>query len=301
MRLMTISSCQNIKELRNKIKQQFDNRSPRGKILRYKINTSNHPHSIEYYLDMGQEEQRDMYLLEDTKTRIITGIAAMIVEKYDPKMIGNILESKYKHYTKEERNEIYGMVISFLDKVHEKQKATSVILHKDVENALKSYLAEQDELILEGFIQFRLSTYKKHLEQIIDRIVKEYETQKEYHDFIKLLQYFVQLQECKLQIVHVIGCADRTFKILDEYKNEITQQCIEEFQADIQMLDINYDDLLVSALISIAPQEIVIHCYEEIHNKQLIETICSVFQGRVKFCQTCEICSPTPVLNLTSK
>jgi hypothetical protein len=51
------------------------------------------------------------------------------------------------------------------------------------------------------------------------------------------------------------------------------------------------DDLIISALITLSPNRIVIHCENNCNNKELIETIKNVFEHRVSFCNSCEFCN----------
>jgi len=106
-----------------------------------------------------------------------------------------------------------------------------------------------------------------------------------------LLRYFVEIQEPKIDTVHVIVNYDNRYTLLDGSKREITNECIQEYANEITEGEINYDDLLVSSLITFAPRKIVIHSMGHSRNKELMETIKNVFSGRVIMCQGCDVCS----------
>ena len=74
-------------------------------------------------------------------------------------------------------------------------------------------------------------------------------------------------------------------------EKEITNECIHEYVNEISEGEINYDDLLVSSLITFAPRKIIIHSSGRFRNKELMETIKNVFSGRVVICQGCDICA----------
>ena len=120
---------------------------------------------------------------------------------------------------------------------------------------------------------------------------------REYKEFIRLLRYFVDIQEPKYDTIHVIAGFEDKYILLDEKKGEITNECIQEFVNEIQDGEINYDDLLVSTLITFAPRKIVIHCTGQIKNKELLETIKNVFSGKVFICNGCETCTINVVKN----
>jgi len=64
----------------------------------------------------------------------------------------------------------------------------------------------------------------------------------------------VDIQEPKFNAVHIIAGYDNKYVLLDENKNEITNECLQEFVNDIPEGEINYDDLLVSSLITMAQE-----------------------------------------------
>jgi hypothetical protein len=74
--------------------------------------------------------------------------------------------------------------------------------------------------------------------------------------------------------------------MLDEEKKPINQEQLKGVLVELNQ-EIDYEDLLLSALITIAPRCIVLHI---IHHVEIIETISSVFRERVKICKGCELC-----------
>ena len=40
---------------------------------------------------------------------------------------------------------------------------------------------------------------REDIEEIIDKVVEEYMVEKEYREFVKLLKYFVDIQESKIE------------------------------------------------------------------------------------------------------
>jgi putative sporulation protein YtxC len=139
-------------------------------------------------------------------------------------------------------------------------------------------------------VNFRLKDYIKDLEEIVDKAVDDFLMDREYREFIRLLRYFVEIQEPKFDTVHVVVGYDGKYILLDDSKREITNECIQEYASEISEGEMNYDDLLVSSLITFAPRRIIIHCTGQFKNKELMETIKNVFAGRVTVCQGCETC-----------
>lgn len=152
------------------------------------------------------------------------------------------------------------------------------------------YFEHSNSVILDGFVNFRLKDYVKDLEEIVDKAVDDFLMEREYKEFIRLLRYFVDIQEPKFNVIHIIAGYDNKYILLDENKHEITNECLQEFMNDLPEGEINYDDLLVSSLITMAPRKLIIHGTKGFRNKELLETIKNVFWGKLIVCSECELC-----------
>ncbi|MCX8128566.1 MAG: putative sporulation protein YtxC [Clostridia bacterium] len=219
-------------------------------------------------------------------------LADYIIRQYENKLLIRIINSNYCYFNSVEKKEIQNLALriirnddkNFLNSLFQIRRR-NVIIRK-----LVDYFESSDSLILDGFVNFRLKDYMKDLEEIVDKAVDEFLMEREYREFIRLLKYFVEIQDPKFNVIHVIVGYDNKYILLDENKMEITNECIQEFVNEISEGEINYDDLLVSSLITLAPRKVVLHCTGQFKNKELLETIKNVFSGRVGVCTGCEIC-----------
>jgi len=215
-----------------------------------------------------------------------------IVKYYEEKLLIRIINMNYCYFSTPEKKQILKHAIIHLKTNNadfkygiDPDNRKEILLKKIIE-----YLDTSNEIILDGFVNFRMKEYIKELEDIVDKAVDSFLMDKEYQEFIKLLRYFVDIQEPKLEAVHVISLENR-YLILDNRYNEITNECIKEFINEIpEEGDINYDDLLVSSLITMAPLRIYIHSSHKIKNRELLETIKNVFVNKVILCTGCQIC-----------
>jgi putative sporulation protein YtxC len=103
--------------------------------------------------------------------------------------------------------------------------------------------------------------------------------EQEYNEFIKLLKYFVDIQEPKYEEIHITQNSDGTYKLIDEAGNEVHREYFDEFKREIEDSEVNYDDLLISSLITMSPKKIIINNSESIKNKELLMTISKVFDN----------------------
>jgi len=222
----------------------------------------------------------------DVIYELIKSVDEHIEEVSEPEVIGRMeILATFGH--KDDKQVIGGKVIEGSINLGRKVeiRRRNIIVRK-----LSEYFEYSNNLILDGFVNFRLKEYIKDLEDIVDRAVDDFLMEREYKEFIRLLRYFVEIQSPKYDTIHIIIEYDGKYTVLDEMKNEITNECIDEFINEIPEEEINYDDLLVSSLITFAPKKIVIHSKGQLKNKELLETIKNVFSDKVSFCSGCEMC-----------
>ena len=226
------------------------------------------------------------------KRYISNALADYIIRQYEERLLVRTINSNYCYFNSMEKKEILGKALNIIrneDKTFFNSlfqiRRRNVIIRR-----LLDYFDNSNSIILDGFVNFRLKEYIKDLEEIVDKAVDDFLMDREYKEFIRLLRYFVDIQEPKIDTVHVMVDYENKYTILDETKKEITNECIHEYVNEISEGEINYDDLLVSSLITFAPRRIVIHCTGQFRNKELLETIKNVFTGRVVICQGCDLC-----------
>lgn len=235
---------------------------------------------------------KSMQSYKKLMVHVSNALADYIIKRYEEKLIGRIINTNYCYFNSAERKEILGIAVklvrnednNFFNSLF-RIRRRNVIIRK-----LLDYFENSNDIILDGFVNFRLKDYIKDLEEIVDKAVDDFLMEREYREFIRLLRYFVEIQEPKFNTVHVIVNYDNKYMLMDETKKEITNECIQEFVNEISEGEINYDDLLVSSLITLAPKKIMIHCTGQFKNKELLETIKNVFSGKVFICNGCELC-----------
>jgi len=153
---------------------------------------------------------------------------------------------------------------------------------------LLSYLIENNILIIDGYLTFRPKTFNYLIDKAIDKVIIEIQLEKEYDEFIYMLQTFVDSQYSKIDLVNVVIKNDR-FQLLDADNNKINNDYIEIILEDLFDDDINQSDILLSSLLAVSPLNIVIHI-EEGKENELIEVLKKIFRNRIKICDGCSLC-----------
>lgn len=141
---------------------------------------------------------------------------------------------------------------------------------------------------IEGFLRFRAQEYKSEVNKAVEYALDEYVIEKEYLEFILLLKHFVDSQKPRLECLHVGMTPLGKFNLYNDEGDKVTHQFLEDYQLD-NVHELGYEDLLVSALIAVAPREITLHIRYEGY-KDTLKTIRSVFGDRVHDCDGCTLC-----------
>ncbi|MDI3548435.1 MAG: hypothetical protein PWR10_2087 [Halanaerobiales bacterium] len=214
-------------------------------------------------------------------------IADIVIDKLEKKFINRIIRHKYQNFSVDERNRIQELT---MDHLKEKDKLDSklsrIVRKKEIINQVLKYLNQNEDLNIEGFVRFRLKDYINELNLAVEKAVDDFIIQKEYNEFIELLKYFVDLQEPRISLVHVLQKTDGSFQILDKFNNLINNEYLEGYLAEMFDEEVEYEDLLVSALINIAPVKIILH----FNDPEVEKTVKSIFGDRVSICPGCDIC-----------
>lgn len=218
-------------------------------------------------------------------------ISDHILNQWENKLLVDIIRENYYYFNEEEKQTIYQYTLDYIDG---KKVFGGLMNRLDRKNfiikRLVEYLEQSDSLVIDGFVRFRLKDYINDMKEAVDQAVDEFLMEREYREFIQLLKYFVEIQEPKVEVVNVLMNQRGAYKLYDDKQEPISSEFLDGFILDVMDNEINYEDLLISALITIAPNQIVFHCNQANKPSTTIDTIRSVFDGKVKECLGCQLC-----------
>ncbi|MDU1507057.1 MAG: putative sporulation protein YtxC [Clostridium butyricum] len=162
---------------------------------------------------------------------------------------------------------------------------------------IRQCIGEKQEINVDGFITFRLRMLREDIEKIVDKVVEKYMVEKEYEEFVRLLKYFVDIQECKIKKIIISIEAGSHYIIKDEYGKDLYKDFLKELTGDENDFDINIEDILISGLITSSPKNIIIYGKRNCNNKEFLETIKNVFGDRVTCFDECIEYLPKKILS----
>lgn len=225
---------------------------------------------------------RKLDILDKTTAKM----AEYIVDVKEPQIVHRIL-LKNEELSSEEKEAVKSICRKFLEleKCSDESKRARISL---VAKHLKECLQQFPSIDLDGFIAFRLTEYNLKLYEMVDFAVEEFLLERQYEDFIGLLQYFVYFQEPLTPFIHVMHKQGSEFVILNEGYIPIDSSSAGDVVIQMADLELQMEDMVVSSLISLSPERILLHTNEP--EALAVTTICRIFGERVELCQNCSRC-----------
>lgn len=272
-----VGTSKNPKALINRFNNQFQTLK-----VNYKINNKGNI----TFLDCDNYQQN--ISTREFKELLANIITDLIIEDWPQIIIKKIIRDHYYYFNEEEKKNIQDKALELTKKGDFSYKPQ--MRRMNIFQEVTQFLERNQEIVLEGFINFRLKDYVLEVADIVDAAVDDFLLEKEYLEFIRLLKYFVEIQEPKVTEVHILLEKNKNFKLVDRKGNLIENEYLDGFSLELMNNSFNYDDLLISALITLAPRMVVIHLINLDEPTDTVKTIENVFGRRVRKCNGCTLC-----------
>lgn len=230
--------------------------------------------------------------------RISNILYKIVVNIFKNKELYEILTDSYFFLKSDEIPELSEKIIKNLNGEENIKDETSIYcLNRcnDIIEKIRDCIEENDEINIDGFIRFRMKELLGDFQSVIDKIIENYLVEKEYNEFIKLLKYFVEVQESKIDELHIIIDSSGSYRVENKAGNDIMDEFVNGLFDCKMGSTVNIEDMIISGLITNAPEKIIIHGAENSTNKELIETIKSVFLDRAVICTGCNRCMESKI------
>lgn len=217
-------------------------------------------------------------------------IAALIVRRLEPALLEKLIARRVMDMGEEEWQELLQLGIRMLHGSEDGDTGLTASRQAGIIRRVAAWLREQPNLDVHGFYRFRLPDYRMDVAEAVDAALEEFAADRQYREFIALLKAFVYFQEVKIPIANVIHCGDNRYAMLDHRMQPLEQCGSQEVTVEEVDRAVNYEDMIVSTLISASPRHIFIHTREP--DTLSIRTIRHIFEGRTSLCTDCHLCRP---------
>ena len=203
-------------------------------------------------------------------------------------LLEDMLRQYYFYFQGEERRQILALAGRSLEKGVKGSRQET--FRKVMEEKIAGFLRAEKYLNLDGYVYFRLQDYRQELKRIVDGAVENFLMEKEYREFIRLLKYFLEVQEPKIDIIHLAIDGQGQFQITDQRLRPIEPVEWEEYSLEEIDDERDYEDLLVSMLVTVAPRHILLHRNVLPRYPRAVEALKRIFGSRIAYCNNCSYC-----------
>ncbi len=191
------------------------------------------------------------------------------------KVLGDIIVESFELTPTEKKN----IFISVVDFMEENEEEFVEIIYQKAVIMLNNY----KEMKLEGFTSFSIQEYRDKLEEVIEICFEQYLVEKEYREFINLLQYYIEVEGYQFGMLTVVADVDGKYTFFDEYFHNITNQCMQQFVTEFEKEIPEPDDCLITILILLLPEKVMLHGTNNIKNERILKTLKKLFGRRIEF------------------
>lgn len=216
-------------------------------------------------------------------------VSHFLMEDLTVHLLKDLIRFHYFYFGREEREEILAIACRQFDSVKLRRRRE---LHRElIEKSILAYLkGPHDHLNIEGFYNFRLHECRRELRRVIDEAVENHLADKEYREFIRLLKYFLSLQQPKIELVHLTADQKGRVRITDHRFKQVDPCEWDEFDLTDFDDESDYEDILVSMLVSVAPRRIMLHRSVFQRYPRAVESLRRIFENRLIYCEDCSHC-----------
>ncbi|GAA0181899.1 putative sporulation protein YtxC [Clostridium sediminicola] len=223
---------------------------------------------------------------------IASYIFQLYVENFCKGDFFGIIEDTYFFLKGEEIKKVeinFKKILTKDKEVYKDEVLGCINIKNDAIEKIVQCMMEKNEINIEGYYTFRKRDLKTDMEEILNKIVEQFMIQKEYDEFIKLLKYFVNIQESKIELIEIIINDKGDYSIRNANGESIIEEMIQDINGSNYEGNVGIEDLIISGLITYCPEKINIYGKENCKNNEMVETIKNVFEDKVYFCDTREI------------
>lgn len=219
-------------------------------------------------------------------TYVSSLIQHTILKFYEPKLIRNTINFDYFYFAESEKEEIFDITQELLADTSPASSSRLNVLYHLCHN----YVKNNKSMILDGFVNFRLKEYTSLLNDIVSEATSTFTIQKEYDEFIELLNDYVKSNKPTVKEVHLVYFNNDSL-LLDENKNIINID--KNISAAKYLSDISFstNDYCLNTLLNILPKKIFIHLLHVNDDDEFLDTLCAIFGKRIIICLDSEICN----------
>jgi putative sporulation protein YtxC len=221
--------------------------------------------------------------------QLAKAISEYICDSLEPEMIRAIIQQEYQILSAQEITQVEHYAKRLLEgSAWEHARVIYVNRRDKLAKQIWMFLRDSNRLAVDGFVRFRMKSYRKALSKCVRDAVEEFLLDREYKEFIQLLRYFLSAQTPKMALVHVVHEGKRRFRILKADGSPLRLKEMGGALHEVLENTFSHEDFIVSTLLTLAPEQVVLHTKNPEEN--VVRTLIQIFEQRIVVCSGCSEC-----------
>ena len=220
-------------------------------------------------------------------TKLATIFSYLVIDYFENNIIKQLLLNNYFYFENSEFSKILNLCT---ENICDNDDFSFINRQMKIFDTFYDYILEHHSIVISGFINFRLTEYRKLLEDLVDFSVNEYIIEREYLEFVSLLRLYINSQSTSSHTVHLISLENDSF-LLDENMNLINVDKNALSAKYLSDVSFSTNDYILNTLLNLLPQKIYLHLVSPFNNLDFLNTLQLIFENRIKLCHDCNICN----------
>lgn len=234
------------------------------------------PAGVEYRLDQNLESR-------DNQRLSLARAIAWYILRTTPEWLKDLVHHRYQDLDESDIQQVtdHAHARLMVDAAHNRDREELALAR------LLSFLRDHDTVVLDGAQRFLLPEIRHEYIEAVDQAMDDWLIEREYQEFVRLLRHFVSLNQPKMGTVHVFW-RSLEFILEDDHGNQVGEDVVRDLSGGLSEDDSSTHDLLVSALITMGPRQVVFH--RKAPADEILRTMHAVFTDHVTQCSGCRRC-----------
>lgn len=291
--MITIGSAERVEELRERLAREFEHLRPEG--VEVQMRTVRKGDLT--FIGCDPVSRKPLTSETDRRFRLLVAnaLSDLIVNRWEGVFLRRLIRSHYGYFDPGDQEQIYAYAARALHPQGEGVPSVSERIRRKgrILARLSEFLDKNTELVVDGFVTFRMKDYVEEMEEAVDLAVEEFLMEKEQEEFVRLLRTFVDAQEPRLPLVNLLFAPGGGFRLLNASGQAVTTPQLESLGLDPGRPGDEEEDL-ISALLALLPEVVAVHRRPQDPPASLLETLRGVFGERLVVCDGCRFCKDAP-------
>jgi len=241
------------------------------------------------YRLVGTDKAIDDNMTEFVVQALAGAVASFITEVWERQELQEIVANNFYYYAADEVEYITDSAVKMLSELLEPDG--SPLRHGHILNVVSEQMRTEADLLIDGVMAFRLRDLREDLPRVIEQAIDEYLMDLEYQEFVKLLRYFLDVQDSEMDLLHMLCINESTVRLFDADGKFLP---LEQIRGKAQPMFGEpggpVEDTVLSSLITLAPKKLVLHTGAHETTPPIAETVKKIFLDKAEVCNNCPLC-----------